>query len=140
MLTGCLDNIHNLCEGEEFNAKCVKYQKEPPKISKLKGTCNSVHSIVTDIYDILSEGFDYSGLGERCLKYGAKINLNSVLKVHEQEICDIKQQIKEKNIGSICAMSITDCGLDLTGLVDKCTGMPPSTLGELLQILISKSK
>ena len=137
-MNGCLGTIHNLCSGETVYAVCVQYRKEPPKISNLKGKCNSVEDVLEDIYSIIDKGISTEGLGEKCLDYGKDKTLNSVMKTFENEICNLKNSNKRGGINNVCEMSIEECGFDLTGLIDKCTGVKPKTLGELLNILISK--
>lgn len=138
-MNGCIPQIHTICSGPETQAQCVRYTKETPEVSKLSGTCNSVDTVLTDVYSILDKNINFKGLGEGCIKYKNDPNLRDILLKQESEICELKGRKQSTGeSGSICSASIEDCGLDLTGLVDKCTGVKPKTLGELLVILIDK--
>lgn len=138
-MSGCIGQIRIACSGEEIMAPCVRYEEELPKISSLKGVCNNIEDTTKDIYNILNENLNLDKLGKKCLKYNNDPKLIDILLKQEEEICNLKnRENKQGNMDSICTMSIEDCGLDLTGLVDKCTGVKPKTLGELLVIIIDK--
>lgn len=138
-MNGCIDRIRTICSGEEIMSPCVRYEKEVPSISKLKGTCNSIEDTTEDIYKILEENLKLDGLGGKCIKYKNDPKIIDILLKQEEEICKLKEaQLTKYNPNNVCTMSIEDCGLDLTGLVDKCTGVKPKTLGELLIIILDK--
>lgn len=136
-MNGCLGTIHNSCSGGMAYSVCIQYEKEPPAISSLRGKCNNLEQVIGDIYSIIDKGMNTDKLGKSCLKYPKGKEVGNVLEVFEKEICNLKDK-NSKGINNICEMSIEECGFDLTGLIDKCTGVKPKTLGELLNILISK--
>jgi len=139
---GC-NSIKNRCFSETF-ATCVRYELDVPTFSNIKDKCKSIEDTTKDLYELVGEvkeNIDLSDLGNKCLNYtevGGKKLVRSVLLKYEQEICDLKDKVKNLESGSsICNKSIEGCGINFGTLEDEC-GNPINTLGEALQAIVDK--
>lgn len=135
---GCNNKIKHTC-GDSLKAECVDYEGTVNPQSELVGEgCLSIEETTQDIYDQL-EQIDVTDIDD-CLDYeeiDGKILINSAVKTHGEEICEIKEQITLLQNTTICNTNITSCDLDFKCLVDSC-GDDITTLGQLLQAMIDK--
>jgi len=125
-------------------ATCVVTEVLPnPQSSLLEEECISQQDFNEDVYeqlDNIQTQSDLSELGELCLTYttveGKLFVKNALLKL-EEEICTLKEEVETLKTTAVCDLLITDCNFILGGLADACDN-PPTTLKELLQILINQ--
>lgn len=138
----CGFKTKNTC-GEKVFATCVYYERVLPAITTLEeADCYTLEEIVTDIYLIL---VDVTGeievdtlLQDSCLTYteeNGKIPARQAIKTLDAEVCDLKDKFDNIAKYSLCDLPIAGCGFDLGDLADQCDN-PPTTFGELIQILI----
>ena len=140
----CNDTIKQRC-GAKMYAPCIQYELDIVDWSPLSTEqCVTVEEVIDDLYTHVGdvkEEIDLSLLGLSCLQY---VPLNQVAKVkdvllkYETEICTLKAQIVALQNTAICDMSVTQCGLDLTGLTDACDN-PITTVSDLFAYLILHS-
>ena len=143
MAGSCGNKVKSTCV-ERTYATCVQYETQLPDFSSLvEQDCVTVEETTEDIYNLIEEvrtEIDLSALGESCLEYvtveGKNIVKNVLLK-YEQEICLLKDRVEVLETEAICNKDITQCGLDLSGLVDQCDA-PITTLGQLLEYLLTR--
>lgn len=114
-----------------------------PQSSLLEKECISQQDFNEDVYeqlDNIQTQADLSELGELCLTYttveGKLFVKNALLKL-EEEICSLKEEVETLKTTAVCNLLITDCNFILGDLADTCDN-PPTTLKELLQILINQ--
>lgn len=148
---GCKDKISRTC-GKKINAKCVDYEGEFHENTELD-VCDgsSVEDVIEDInkqVDSLSSSLDLSELGDACIIYtptGESLLAKDAFLAMEAKICELAEYVGLPTPGCdgchdcspIFEESIECANLDLGGLVDDC-GVQPSTLKELLQLLLDK--
>lgn len=142
-MNNCNNKTKYTC-GDSIYATCVNVESAPNSQSSLVSEqCISQEDFNEDIYgqleDIWTEN-DLEALGELCLSYteisGKKVVKNVLLKF-EEKICELQERILELETTAICSTSIQDCNFTLGDLVDGCNE-PPTTLKDLLQILINQ--
>lgn len=134
----CDNKIKNTC-GDNIYATCVDFEGTLGKNTKIEDSCVTIEETTEDLYEItdeIIEGLDTSELGQNCMTYPLNdgiILTKTVLKVHEEKICELEQKITTLN--DLENVDITGwTGLDLSCLNGVCN-TPPQTLGELLQVL-----
>lgn len=148
----CDKEISSTC-GKKVNAKCVDYEGEYHKNTKIE-ECDkpSVQTVIEDInnqLDVLSDGLDLNELGDKCIGYvkeGEDLKAKEVFLAMEEKICEIADFVGLPKPGCtgcqdcspIFDLPIACVGFELGGVVDDC-GEQPATLGELLQLLIDKA-
>lgn len=138
------NKISNKCGNTNY-APCIVYQGDIPTHSPLTGQeCVNIEETTEDTYELITgirEQIDLSDLGQQCLTYiedpEGRIVVNNVLLKYEEEICALKTKIEELETTSICDKDITQCGINLAGLVDQCNE-PINTLGQLLSFLVDQ--
>ena len=144
-------NLINTC-GKKVNAKCVDYEGELHKNTKI-GACDnpSVEDVIEDIndqIDLLSDSLDLSELGNQCITYtkeGEDLLAKEAFKALEDKICEIAEYVGLpesactgcETCSPIFNEEIACMGLDLGQLVDAC-GEQPATVKDLLQLLINE--
>lgn len=143
MAGSCGNKVKSTCV-ERTYATCVQYETPLPDFSKIiDQDCVTVEDTTEDLYSLVEDirsDIDLSALGESCLEYvqvGNKNIVKNVLLTYEQEICALQTRVTELETEAICNKDITQCGLDLTGLVDQCD-TPITTLGQLLEYLLTR--
>jgi len=136
----CTPKIKNTC-GSTTYSTCVVFQGNPNETSPLADeSCLDQEIVTQDIYDQLGEiieDISTEGLGDKCLTYPEDPNVNQVLIVFEEEICDLKEEIEALKNTDLCNKSIVGCDLDLACLVESCD-CEINTFGELQQAIINK--
>jgi hypothetical protein len=139
-----MDKVKYTCSGEVQYATCVRYEGTVNSQSSLNNdSCLDLGQTTLDIYTQIGSILDdmsTANLGDRCLNYtleNAKLKIKNVLIKHEEEICDLKEEINTLKTTAVCDLDITDCNLDFNGLVDAC-GNTPTKLGEVLNLIFSK--
>ena len=142
-MKNCGNKIKHTCAEKNY-AACVYYELDIPEISSLHGqSCVTLEETTEDQYDLI-EGIkseiDLSALRQACIDYDVNSKtVKSVLLQYEQEICNLKSEVEILKTTAICDINITDCGL--VGLpTDNCNSNNTiSTLGQLLQYLLTNS-
>lgn len=139
----CNNKIKQTCGSKVYSA-CVPYEKEIPEFSELSGEgCITVEDTTEDIYKHLKdlkEEIGLSSLGQLCLTYvpnGQVAKVKDILSKYEEEICNLKEKVKDLEETSICDKVISKCDIDLTGISDQCDN-PIVTLSDLFNYLIIK--
>ena len=130
--------------GDITYATCLKTEIIPnTQSSLLEEECISQEQVNEDVYEQLENiqtQSDLSELGELCLTYttveGKILVKNALLKL-EEEICSLKEEVETLKTTAVCNLLVTDCDFILGDLADTCDN-PPTTLKELLQILINQ--
>ena len=125
-------------------ATCIITEVVPNTQSSLVNEeCISQQDFNEDVYEQLENiqtQSDLSELGNLCLTYtkveGKLFVKNALLKM-ESEICLLKEEVEILKTTAICNMLITDCNFILGDLADTYNN-PPTTLKDLLQILINQ--
>lgn len=138
-MNGCIPHISNRCSGTEVMAPCVTYEGNIPESSKLTGGCVNLEQVVEDLYETVDSMADLKDVGERCITYKDK-TVPTVIAELEKEICLLKESNNRGVEFDLCTADITNCGFDLSGLVDSCTGVQPKTFGELIRTIIEQIK
>lgn len=136
---GCGNKTKETC-GEVTYATCVDYEGDLGKNSKITDNCVTIQETTEDLYyitdDIITD-LDMSDLGDNCLTYPlieGSVRPKTVLKVHEDEICEIKEKLEDLN--NLKNLDITSWNLNLDCLSDQCNN-PVTTLGSLLEAIVS---
>jgi len=147
----CKDKVSNTC-GKKSNAKCVDYEGELHKNTKIEECDNpSVEEVIEDLnlqVDDLSEGLDLGELGNNCIAYakeGDTLKAKEAFLAMEEKICEIAEYVGLPTPGCtgcescspIFDETISCMGLELGELVDDC-GEQPSTVKDLLQLMLNK--
>ena len=133
------NKIKHTCSSTNY-ATCIHTEGEVNTDSELfEVECTNLQENLDDIYNQL-ENLDLSALGELCLSYVQENNKNivkNVLLKFEEEICTLKNRVKQLEDRQLCDFPITACGIDL-----KCLSLPCDTsitnLGQLLDAMITK--
>ena len=125
-------------------ATCIITEITPnPQSSLLDVECISQQDFNEDVYEQLENiqtQSDLSELIEQCLDYvlvGGKLFVKNALLKQSEEICALKAEIETLKTTAICDLLISGCNLTLGDLADTCDN-PPTTLKDLLQILINQ--
>ena len=125
-------------------ATCIITEITPnPQSSLLDVECMSQQDFNEDVYEQLENiqtQSDLSELIEQCLDYvlvGGKLFVKNALLKQSEEICALKAEIETLKTTAICDLLISGCNLTLGDLADTCDN-PPTTLKDLLQILINQ--
>ena len=125
-------------------ATCIIVESTPnPQSSLLDVECISQQDFNEDVYEQLENiqtQSDLSELGNLCLLYTTvegKIFVKNALLKMESEICLLKEEVETLKTTAICDLLISGCNLTLGDLADTCDN-PPTTLKDLLQILINQ--
>ncbi len=135
------NKIKHTCGSIVF-ADCTSYQTDLPEFSELE--CPSIEETTEELYNLvgeIKEEIDLKDLGDKCLEYveteEGKIIVKNVLLKHEDEICLLKNRVKQLEDRQLCDFPISSCGIDL-----KCLSLPCDTsitnLGQLLEAMITK--
>ena len=135
------NKIKHTCGSIVF-AGCTSYETDLPEFSELE--CPSIEETTEELYNLvgeIKEETDLKDLGEKCLEYveteEGKIIVKNVLLKHEDEICLLKNRVKQLEDRQLCDFPISSCGIDL-----KCLSLPCDTsitnLGQLLEAMITK--
>ena len=135
------NKIKHTCGSIVF-AGCTSYQTDLPEFSELE--CPSIEETTEELYNLvgeIKEETDLKDLGDKCLEYvetaEGKIIVKNVLLKHEDEICLLKNRVKQLEDRQLCDFPISSCGIDL-----KCLSLPCDTsianLGQLLDAMITK--
>lgn len=134
----------NMC-GEKMFAPCVIVEGyEFPEFSGLSGEdCASLDIVIEDVYSILGDlQIDLSDFSSECLDLGEEITVKSILTVHDEAICELKEDVENlQNICNILDKDISECTVDYSCLLgtDPCGDeITISTLNDLLQVMINK--
>lgn len=133
------NKIKKTCTDSTF-ATCVDYEGDLGQNTKITSDCVTLHQTTEDVYSLIDEileNTDLTGIGEDCLIYAGEKTFKKIINRYEQEICTLKDEVKDLKETDLCNRSITECGLELGALVDLC-GYIPATLGELLQVILTK--
>jgi len=139
----CNDKESNICI-KPILATCVDYRGSLGENTNIEDNCVNQHDVNIDLYslfDSLIENQSTSELGQLCLNYPVtegKIFPKSVFKVHEEEICTLKDKVYDLENRNFGELDITGFNLDFSCLVDAC-GDPITDLKTLLQLLINKT-
>lgn len=128
----------NTCGPKQY-ATCVYYELGVPSISSLTNEdCITVEQTTKDLYDLVSQQFqniDISTIQLDCLEdLPENFTIVDVVKAQKEKICELQTKITTLENQNICDLSVENCNLNLTGLVDEC-GDPITNLGQLLQLL-----
>ena len=125
-------------------ATCIIVESTPnPQSSLLDVECISQQDFNEDVYEQLEAiqtNSDLTELIEQCLDYvlvGGKLFVKNALLKQSEEICALKAEIETLKTTAICDLLISGCNLTLGDLADTCDN-PPTTLKDLLQILINQ--
>lgn len=128
----------NTCGPKQY-ATCVYYELDVPSISSLTNEdCITIEQATKDLYDLVlqqSQNIDVSSIQTDCLEdLPEDYTIVDVVKAQKEKICELETKVTTLENQDICDLSIENCDLDLTGLVDEC-GDPVTNLGQLLQLL-----
>ena len=131
------NKIKHTC-GERTYLICAEYEGNVNTDSSLVDVnCKNGEEVIQDIYNQL-DNLDLSELGESCLDYisdeSGKNLVKNVLLKFEEEICNLKEELKTVKNRPLCEMPLGDC-VDTKCLVDACNENI-STVGQLLQALV----
>ena len=137
----CHNKIKHTCGSIVF-AGCTSYEGILPEFSELE--CPSIEETTEELYNLvgeIKEETDLKDLGDKCLEYveteEGKIIVKNVLLKHEDEICLLKNRVKQLEDRQLCDFPISSCGIDL-----KCLSLPCDTsitnIGQLLEAMITK--
>ena len=92
----CKDKISDTC-GKKSNAKCVDYEGDLHKNTKIEDCSNpSVEDVIEDLnaqVDDLSDGLDLTELGSLCIEYtkeGDDLKAKEAFLAMEEKICEIE--------------------------------------------------
>lgn len=138
---GCGNKTKETC-GDVVYATCVDYEGDLGVNTKIVDDCVTIEETTEDLYSITDDiilDLDTSELGELCLTYPlieGTVRPKSVLKVHETEICQLKEDLEA--LGDLENLDITSWDIDFECLSDQCEN-PITTLGGLLQALVTQS-
>ena len=135
------NKIKHTCGSIVF-AGCTSYETDLPEFSELE--CPSIEETTEELYNLvgeIKEEIDLKDLGDKCLEYveteEGKIIVKNVLLKFEDEICLLKNRVKQLEDRQLCDFPISSCGIDL-----KCLSLPCYTsitnLGQLLEAMITK--
>ena len=135
------NKIKHTCGSIVF-AGCTSYETDLPEFSELE--CPSIEETTEELYNLvgeIKEEIDLKDLGDKCLEYveteEGKIIVKNVLLKFEDEICLLKNRVKQLEDRQLCDFPISSCGIDL-----KCLSLPCDTsitnLGQLLEAMITK--
>lgn len=135
------NKIKHTCGSIVF-AGCTSYEGILPEFSELE--CPSIEETTEELYNLvgeIKEETDLKDLGDKCLEYveteEGKIIVKNVLLKFEDEICLLKNRVKQLEDRQLCDFPISSCGIDL-----KCLSLPCDTsitnLGQLLEAMITK--
>ena len=121
--------------GSIYYATCSYYQEDLPEWSGIDSNCVTVEDTIKELYDVVSVLKDdtFFGIDRGCIKdllpdlNPSQKDINNII---QEELCNLKAELENKGI-TFCS------DLDLKNLVDDCNE-PPTTLCELLQIIINK--
>lgn len=136
------NKIKHTCGSIVF-ADCTSYETDLPEFSELE--CPSIEETTEELYNLvgeIKEEIDLKDLGDKCLEYveteEGKIIVKNVLLKQEDEICLLKNRVKQLEDRQLCDFPITAClpnGFD-------CLALPCDTsitnLGQLLEAMITK--
>lgn len=138
---GCGDKIKHTC-GTRINSRCVSYDGYIPEDSDLNGEdCITIEETTEDLYkttDNITNSIDLSDLGDECIEYEEEegiITVKEALKKHEEEICNLKNNITSGSGNTDCCIDVNT--IDTSCLEDLC-GTGFSTPNDLIQTLIRK--
>lgn len=145
-MTNCGNKTKHTCAEKNY-ATCIHYEESIPTFSDLYGEdCVTVEETIDDLYTLLTEvkaEINLSALGDDCITTyteteGKVLVKDAILKL-EEELCNLKAEVEILKTTAICDINITDCGL--IGLPsDSCNSANTvSTLGQLLQYLITNT-
>lgn len=138
-MKNCNNKISHTC-GTRTLASCADFEGTVNIDSEFgENDCISVEDALGDIYNQL-DNLDLSSLGELCLSYttvGGKNIVKNVLLKFEEKICELEGKVQELETTDICSKSIVPCSLEFGTLLDAC-GDQPTTLGETLQVILTK--
>lgn len=139
----CNDNASNVCIDSTLS-NCVDHKGALGANTTITDDCVTQSDVNTDLYaitDKIIEEQDTSGLGNLCITYpvtDGKITLKSVVETNEQEICNLNTRVTALEGVNFANLDITGFNLNFECLVDPC-GDPITTLGQLLQIMITQT-
>ena len=109
----CNSHLKHTCGSIVF-AGCTSYETDLPEFSELE--CPSIEETTEELYNLvgeIKEETDLKDLGERCLEYveteEGKIIVKNVLLKHEDEICLLKNRVKQLEDRQLCDFPITAC-------------------------------
>ena len=107
------NKIKHTCGSIVF-AGCTSYQTDLPEFSELE--CPSIEETTEELYNLVGEikaETDLKDLGDKCLEYvetaEGKIIVKNVLLKHEDEICLLKNRVKQLEDRQLCDFPITAC-------------------------------
>lgn len=133
----------NGCIEQTFST-CVDHEAPLGTNTKITTSCVTQSAVNTDLYAITDEIITNSsteGLSANCLTYpmteGA-ITLRSVIETHGTELCSLRTRVAALEARTLASFNISDLNLNIGCLEDPC-GSPITTLGPLLQALITRS-
>ena len=125
-------------------ATCLVTEVTPnPQSNLVSEQCLSQEDFNEDVYgqlEAIQTNRDLTELIEQCLDYvlvGGKLFVKNALLKQGEEICALKAEIETLKTTAICDLLISGCNLTLGDLADTCDN-PPTTLKDLLQILINQ--
>lgn len=122
-------------------AVCVKYEGEFPEWSSLKDeSCTSIEEVAEELYDKIGDVQETVELGniDNCINYDREtdgtVKINTAVTKHAELLCELLGAGDPS--GKDLSPDISRWGLNYGCLVDEC-GNPPTTLKQLLQLLIN---
>ena len=125
---GC-SKIKETCFDKHY-ATCVYYELDLPEISSITEGCVTLEDTTEDLYNIVTDLNTSLGLEEGEI-------VGELIDVQAERITELEAQVESLEKQSFCDLPIDSCNLDLQDLVDIC-GEQPTTVGELLQIIINQ--
>lgn len=134
---GC-NKIKNTCVDKQY-ATCVYYELDLPEISDLDSSCVTIEETTEELYSFIEEvktDISLEGIVTDCEDL-SELSIKGIFELQQNKICELENELEDISNKNICDYSIEDCDLNLQDLVDIC-GEQPTTLGELLQVLINQ--
>lgn len=134
---GC-NKIKNTCVDKQY-ATCVYYELSLPEISDLDSSCVTIEETTKELYSFIEEvktDISLEGIVTDCEDL-SELSIKDIFELQQNKICELENELEDISNKNICDYSIEDCDLNLQDLVDIC-GEQPTTLGELLQVLINQ--
>lgn len=131
---GCT-KVKNTCL-DKYYATCVYYELDLPEISQLQD-CVTLEETTQELYSFIEElksELDFSQLETNCGDL-TELSLKEILVAQQNKICELEQELGEQP--NLLDTPLTDCDIDLQGLVDVC-GEQPETVCDLLKIIVNQ--
>lgn len=123
-----------------YNSNKVSYEGSTNDYSNIQESCITVTSAIEDLYEQLNNTYidfqesDFPST-QTGIIYPTDLDIYKVIKEHHNTLNSLLQEIDTLKKERICNMNVTECSLDLGGLVDNC-GNTPETFEEIINIIL----